>query len=85
MFQKAFELIQAMESADKDTQDVMKAIEQPTQVHYVQKKTPPANSYPSSAVKCYRCGGSHLAMECTFRNSTCHFCHKRLHIVKVAG
>ena len=84
-FQKAFELIQAMESADKDTQDVRKAIEQPTQIHYVQKKTPPANSYPSSAVKCYHCGGSHLAMECTFRNSTCHFCHKQLHIVKVAG
>ena len=74
-----------MESADKDTQDVRKAIEHAPNPNSlcIQKKTLPANSYPSSAVKCYRCGGSHLAMECRFRNSTCHFCHKRRHIVKV--
>ena len=53
-FQKAFQLIQAKDSADKDTQDVRKAIEQPTQIHYIQNKTPPTNSYPSSAIKCYR-------------------------------
>ena len=67
-----------MESADKNTQDVRKTIEQPTQIH-VQKKTPPTNSYPSSATKCCHCGGSHLAMECRFRNSICHFCHKEGH------
>ena len=39
-FQKAFELIQAMESADKNTQDVRKTIEQPTQIHYIQKAIP---------------------------------------------
>ena len=63
-----------MESADKDTQDVRKSNEQPTQIHYIQKKTAPSNTYSSSATKCYRYCGSHLATEVRFINLMYHFC-----------
>ena len=31
---------------------------------------------------CYRCGGGHLSDSCRFRDSECHYCHKRGHIFK---
>ena len=31
---------------------------------------------------CYRCGGRHAFDSCRFRDSECHYCHKRGHIPK---
>ena len=38
---------------------------------------------PPSARSCYRCGGTHPADRCRFKDSECHYCHKKGHIAKV--
>ena len=50
-FKKALELAQAMESADRNTQDLQKATAQSVAVHAVHKQ--------GSSGVCYRCGGKH--------------------------
>ena len=32
---------------------------------------------------CYRCGGKHATDTCCFKDTECHFCHKKGHIAKV--
>ena len=34
-------------------------------------------------LSCYRCGGDHLPTKCQFKDTVCHGCKRRGHIVKV--
>ena len=81
---KAFELAQALETVDKDTQDVMTSTHvdvQPIHINILQKK--PNRPATHNGPVCYRCGDSHLATNCRFSDAICHFCKKRGHIAKV--
>ena len=31
---------------------------------------------------CYRCGGNHLAPSCRFKDSVCHGCNKKGHLIR---
>ena len=77
VFKKAFELAQAVEVADSNA----KLLQKPSAaaVHTVQK----GPVKPTGGQNCYRCGGKHVAAECRFKDSECHFCHKRGHIAQV--
>ena len=78
-FKKAFELAQAMETADRDARDLGKPREE---VHAIggtaggRKDVAPqtANITPR-----YHCGSRHRG-ECRFKNAVCHGCGKRGHI-----
>ena len=95
MFQKSFNLAQAMELADKGTQDLQNIRQSPQsdanilQQHNGQslKKTSRSNaahvqsSRPGS--QCYCRGGKHTASVCWAIEATRHYCHKKGHIVRV--
>lgn len=70
-FKKSFELSQAAEVAEQSAKDLQK----PQTVHTVPSKP--------FARNCYRCGGTHASDTCRFRDSECHFCHKKGHLAKV--
>ena len=74
-FKKALELAQAMESADRNTQDLQKATAQSVAVHAVHKQ--------GSSGVCYRCGGKHWSSDCRFRDAECRACGKKGHIARV--
>ena len=83
---KAFDLAQALETVDKDAQEVMTSAHvdfQPTHINVLQKKPNRPTTPPSNGPVCYRCGDSHLATNCRFSDAICHFCKKRGHIAKV--
>ena len=90
-FDKALELVQAIESAERDTKQLKAAQTTSTpQVHYSttpkhkQKGSEQSKSAKKeSSIVCYRCGGSHLATACRFINTVCHACKKRGHIARV--
>ena len=90
-FDKALEVAQAMESAERDTQQLQSTLTQHTQeVHHSTtlqkpKKQPTANPNQGASprIACYRCGGHHLASNCKFKEAVCHACRKRGHIVRV--
>ncbi|CAG2214143.1 unnamed protein product [Mytilus edulis] len=65
-FEKALEIATAMETAEKNAQDI------PSE----------NNSGNSKQGDCYRCGGNHLAAECRFKDAKCHSCKKKGHIAK---
>ncbi|CAG2249536.1 unnamed protein product [Mytilus edulis] len=65
-FEKALEIATAMETAEKNAQDI-------------QAKT--TLEIPKQG-DCYRCGGNHLAAECRFKDAKCHSCKKKGHIAK---
>ena len=86
-FDKALELAQAMESAERDTQHLQSTQQQPQDVHHsaVPQKTPKNQSAPRGVpqMPCYRCGGNHPPTRCKFKEAVCHACKKRGHIVRV--
>ena len=58
-------------------------IEKPVlQVHACQSRNQPS-AHHSKDQSCHRCGGSHDAAKCQFRQAECHFCHKKGHIASV--
>ena len=67
--------MQAMESADRNTQDLQKATAQSVAVHAVHKQ--------GSSGVCYRCGGKHWSSDCRFRDAECRACGKKGHIARV--
>ena len=90
-YEKALELAQAMESAEKDTRH-LQATQSAPEVHHntsqkqgtSQKKQPAGRQGQQGAqLACYRCGGDHSSMKCRFKDTVCHACKKRGHIVKV--
>ena len=86
--QKAQNLAQAIESADKNAKDQR----QPpmTAVNAVtSKRGPPrgtrarADTGKSMEIPCYRCGGTHSPRDCRFKDAVCHSCKKRGHLARV--
>ena len=88
-FEKAYELAQAMETADHDARELQGPTA--TAVNKLNKSTSPAARYfPSTNTRqtnhrnsrssCYRCGGKHFTAECKFQQSECRFCKKIGHI-----
>ena len=91
-YEKALELAQAMETAEKDTRHLQTTQSAPEVHHNTsqkrgtgQKKQPAARQGQRGATQlsCYRCGGDHLPTKCRFKDTVCHACKKRGHIVKV--
>ena len=88
-FEKAYELSQAMETADHDARELQGP---PTAaLNKLHKATSAvARNFPTTSTRlvnhknsrsnCYRCGGKHFANECKFHQSECRFCKKVGHI-----
>ena len=78
-YKKAFELAQAMESANKHAHDLQAV---PATVHVVRSQ--PGGAPPKSKTsQCYRCGGKHLAADCRFKEVNCNNCGKKGHLARV--
>ena len=78
-----------MESAEKGTKH-LQSTQSPPEVHHnvFQKQGSTSRRQPSTKqgaarLACYRCGGEHLPTKCRFKDTVCHACKKRGHIVKV--
>ena len=81
-FKKAFELSLAAEVAEQNSKDLQKP--HATAVHSVQKQaSKPLSQSNGMRTNCYRCGGKHAAVDCRFKETECHYCHKKGHIAKV--
>lgn len=87
-FDKALELAQAMETANKDVKDLQGHLEGEqgaagrmsggqVVVHQMASSDPRDRQ---KELNCYRCLGRHLAVDCRFANEQCHKCGKRGHI-----
>ncbi|XP_071145297.1 uncharacterized protein [Mytilus edulis] len=84
-FDKALEIATAMETAEKNAQDIQASGTIGTfqkQINKVSKSYTRNNSGNSKQGDCYRCGGNHLAAECRFKDAKCHSCKKKGHIAK---
>ena len=85
-FQNALETATAMEMASHGLADLQKGATSSSTatVNVVEKQN--ISLKPSKVFdvqnECYRCGGRHGAHECSFKDSECHFCHKRGHIAR---
>ena len=95
-FQKALDLSQAVEAAEKNSkllQNSKPAESQSDQgkLNYTKRGQKMSSSTDSGAasgsgngpIACYRCGGPHLAPECKFKEVFCRFCKKKGHLAKV--
>ena len=96
---RAFELAQTMEAAERDTKDLMRGSSSGVQpqtpsVHHSQAGKSSSASYSRRAdytgrrdhhITCFRCGGDHLAPACKFQKSEleCAICKKKGHIARV--
>ncbi|CAC5398917.1 unnamed protein product [Mytilus coruscus] len=69
-FKKAMEVATAMEMAAKNAHD--KQVQEPKQVHKVTIRNE----------ECYRCGGSHNATDCKWKDANCYVCDKKGHLAK---
>ncbi|CAG2223037.1 unnamed protein product [Mytilus edulis] len=84
-FEKALEIATAMETAEKNTQDIQASGTNGTfekQINKVSKSYTRNNSGNSKQGDCYRCGGNHLATACRFKDEKCHSCKKKGYIAK---
>ena len=84
-FKQAFELAQAMESADRDAKTLIN--NSSTSGHTIPGQTPrqqqQARRSPSKGGQiCYRCKGKHSAKSCRFKDSECRNCKKKGHITR---
>ena len=82
-FARAFELAQALESAEKHAKDLQQ--KQPSasiMAIQTKKETGDMESSNSNAELCYRCKGRHAASTCRFRRAECHHCGKKGHIAR---
>ncbi len=81
-YEKAFEIVQAAETAAKDTRDLQgnsKHSSSPSsdQVHYSSTYTQQGKG-PVDRSKCSRCGGKHTPTICKFKEAECFFCKKKV-------
>ena len=77
-YDKAYELTLFHESAAQNSRLLNTMLHtQPFPVHH---SSPSENKQPA---KCYRCGGSHSARTCRFKDYECNFCSKKGHIQRV--
>ena len=83
-FDKALQLAQAIETADKDTKDLKVAREsQPQPIHYHRPVVRKPNHPVTTNFICTRCGGGHKAPECPFKDSVCHHCKRKGHFARM--
>ena len=82
-YKSAMKIVLALESADSQVKELHGA----TKIHHVRKpwqsQRPKRQDTLPQIVPCFRCGGKHEPKECRFKDSECHFCHKKGHISKV--
>ena len=76
-FDKAFELALLHESAAQNAR-LLSGPSPTTTVHFAEPPGLPTD-LPSGKV-CYRCGGSHYAKDCRFKDTVCNYCHKKGHL-----
>ena len=89
--QKAQNLAQAIESADKNAKDLQGQRQPPmTAVNAMTcKRGPPRGTRARTDAEkltetpCYRCGGKHSPRDCRFKDAVCHSCKKRGHLARV--
>ena len=74
-YDKAYELALLHESAAQNSRLLNTTL--PTQPVPVHHSSPLENR---QSAKCYRCGGSHSARTCRFKDYECNFCSKKGHI-----
>ena len=88
-FEKAYELAQAMETADHDAKELqgpptaaVNKLTRGTGKHFSTgtRQTTSPMTHKNLLNNCYRCGGKHSANDCRFRQSECRFCKKVGHI-----
>ncbi|KAL3976952.1 Rab-interacting lysosomal protein [Sarotherodon galilaeus] len=79
-FKKALEIAQAIETAANNTKDIRKANNNihSAEVHHVSQSV---RGKLRELLECYRCGGAHFGKDCVFKDSTCHNCKKKGHLV----
>ena len=80
-YEKAYELAVLHESAAQNSRLLSTSHATPVAVHYRASSTNPS-SEDAQPRQCYRCGGSHAAKTCRFKD-VCNFCSKRGHIQRV--
>ena len=82
-YKKAFELAQAMETAERNAQDLQGP--KAERLHAVIKPRNVSDSAKRGEVQpmCYRCGGKHKAPDCRVKEMRCHQCGKKGHLAKV--
>ena len=79
-FDKAFELTLLHESAAQNA----RLLGNPSPIAPVHFADPPGLPRRSPSGKtCFRCGGSHYATDCHFKDTVCNYCHKKGHIQRV--
>ena len=78
-FEKAFERALLHESAVQNA----RMLNAPADVHRTPLEPRSTPSEGRQQAECYRCGGSHAAKDCRFRDSVCNYCHKKGHIQRV--
>ena len=82
-FKKAFELAQAMETAEQNAREIQGSgpcRSTKGEKHVWKVKESPK---PTEETTCYRCGGKHEQMTCRFKEVLCRSCGKKGHIAKV--
>ena len=84
-FKKAFDLAQAMETAEQNVKELQGKTEKT--VHRVKEiekfsKTE-SKTQTISEGTCYQCGGKHKQTDCRFKEATCRACGKTGHIARV--
>ena len=97
-YDRAYSLALAAEASERDAEalqstSVEKPAGTPVPVYYVSPRAPPAATPPSSSssadkdakplITCFRCGGPHLAPQCSHLNSICRYCKKPGHLARV--
>ena len=87
-YDKALELAKSIEAAEKNSRQIKNGsgavfTEPPPKLHYAASGKTPKSTFKDTPVVCYRCGGSHLAPTCKFKEAICRYCKKKGHIVRV--
>ncbi len=83
-FKTAYDLALAMESADRDVQDLQRPLADGS-IHIVTQTVAADAKSPRtySGNPCPRCGGMHLPSTCHFKDADCRRCGKKGHIARV--
>ena len=83
MLDKALQIAQGMEAAEKSTK-TLQGGDNSSYTSQINRMRPSRGSSRQSTKLCYHCGHTdHIASACRFREARCNKCHKKGHLVKV--